>query len=577
MWGAAPNNEVVRVYIPNSIVGLFRDSDSLHTRAADYNSSHGSRQTPMNAKPLLPAQSIALAILVATITAIGGALRLFFVLRADFPLNDGGMFLLMTSELVQNGFRLPLFTSYNFSNIPYAYPPLPFYIAGALQQLSRLDLLLIYQYLPALVSALTIPAFFLLSREALGRDYPAIHATLVFAILPPGYEWLIMGGGVARAPAFLFSLLALWLSVRALKTGSRRALFWSALFAGLTLLSHLEMFLMTCAWIAVTALLLARNRWGATVVLAVGGGSAVLASPWWITMLARHGPGPFINAFGAGEFSLVVSLADLLLRNLSQEFLFTPILVFAILGLGRQIVKKDWLLPAWVAAAALVDARSLERSLAVPLSLLAAVAIDEIVLPGLSALTDNDFLKKRLFPNLLSALLLAYLLIRTAVTSQLYLLAHTSTLDVLSTQDRQAMDWIQQNLPVNDSFLALTAPTIWETNEVSEWFPARAARQSLTTVQGSEWLPNHAFAAQKQIYTAAQRCVLEDTTNCLTNLPIQGQYVYIYLSGQLTDRASGVHFPLPLETALRDAPGYNLVYENEGVAIFSVNIEVSGR
>ena len=39
-------------------------------------------------------------------------------------------------------------------------------------------------------------------------------ATLAFALIPRSYEWLIMGGGITRAPGMLFALLALAAVIR---------------------------------------------------------------------------------------------------------------------------------------------------------------------------------------------------------------------------------------------------------------------------------------------------------------------------------------------------------------------------
>lgn len=521
-------------------------------------------------KKTLPSHALEMSLLIAVITLIGGALRLFFVLRADFPLNDGGMFSWMTRELIETRFRLPEFTAYNHSQIPFAYPPLPFYLAGLLQQAFQIDLLSFYLYFPAIVSALTIPAFFVLSLALLQREPPAIHATLIFAIIPPGYEWLIMGGGVVRAPAFLFSLLALAFSVRALRSRTKAALFWGAVFGGLTLLSHLEIFLMTCVWIAASAWFISRDRWGASVVLAIGLASAALSAPWWVTILTRHGMDPFRQAFSAGDFSLLTGIADLLLRNLSGEFLITPILVFAILGFARKILHQDWILPVWALAAALVNPRSLERSLSIPLSLLAGTALDEIILPGLHSLRERLPLRSSLFPNLFSAALIGYLLFRSALTAMLYIASTTRTLDSLPPADRSAMTWVSEHTPPESRFLLLTPPMIWENNHTAEWFPALADRFSASTVQGSEWLPG-GYPLRSRIYRLINECALETSPDCLQRaLSESGQgFDYIYLSGKMQDRHSGVRFPLPMETALRESPSYSLLYEKDGVLVFS--------
>lgn len=47
---------------------------------------------------------------LATAMMLGIYLRFMLVARTDFPLNDGGLFYLMTRELMDAGFRLPAFT-----------------------------------------------------------------------------------------------------------------------------------------------------------------------------------------------------------------------------------------------------------------------------------------------------------------------------------------------------------------------------------------------------------------------------------------------------------------------------------
>ena len=62
--------------------------------------------------------------------AVGCIVRARPVLLADFPLNDGGLFFQMTEELQRAHYRLPMFTDYNALQIPFAYPPFGFYMAG---------------------------------------------------------------------------------------------------------------------------------------------------------------------------------------------------------------------------------------------------------------------------------------------------------------------------------------------------------------------------------------------------------------------------------------------------------------
>src|SRR5919108_1398275 len=65
-------------------------------------------------------RSALLSASIALLCALAARLPYFF--RSDFPLNDGGMFLTMTREVLEARFALPGQTGYNFEAIPFAYP-----------------------------------------------------------------------------------------------------------------------------------------------------------------------------------------------------------------------------------------------------------------------------------------------------------------------------------------------------------------------------------------------------------------------------------------------------------------------
>src|SRR5439155_11333388 len=116
----------------------------------------------------LSTADVAALIALLGIVNLGLFVRLVLVAAGKgFPLNDGGMFYAMVQDLQRAGYHLPAFTSYNGGNIPYAYPPLGFYLAGALNDVAHISLIDILRFLPAIASTLTIPAFYLLARPVL--------------------------------------------------------------------------------------------------------------------------------------------------------------------------------------------------------------------------------------------------------------------------------------------------------------------------------------------------------------------------------------------------------------------------
>jgi hypothetical protein len=67
---------------------------------------------------------VGMTVALASAVLLGLLIRLSFVVGTDFPLNDGALFYTMVRDLQQVHYRLPLYTSYNGAQIPFAYPPL---------------------------------------------------------------------------------------------------------------------------------------------------------------------------------------------------------------------------------------------------------------------------------------------------------------------------------------------------------------------------------------------------------------------------------------------------------------------
>jgi hypothetical protein len=519
-----------------------------------------------------------LLLILVLYLALGTAIRSFFILRADFPLNDGGMFYQMTRELENNRFILPAYTNYNLAGIPYAYPPLPFYLAGVLETGLNIDLLRLELILPVAFNVLAILAFFDLSRQILKRDYQALHATLAFAIIPPAYEWLIMGGGLARSPAYLFSILALGQFFRAIRTVSRKSILLSIFFTSLTGYCHLEVLWVAVIFMVLAVWFLARHRKGWLVLIITCTGMALLLSPYVIYIIHLHGIQPFIIALQSGKMSWLVGVKKLLLGDVTGECLFTPILVFAILGFGRTLQTRNYLLTAWTLATLVFDTRSLERTLVIPLCLFFAIGLDEVVLPGMAniitligektKLMSNEFTRK-IFPNGISAFLIAYMMIRTAIINPLFILNEKTTLHSLPPADRQAMQWISKNTELKDSFLLLSSPSIWQENEWTEWFPVLAQRSSILTVQGSEWLPNNRFLLQEKTYQAFMSCVPEGL-QCIerTAQSMGVEFTHVFISSREIDRMKQVPYTLPIANELHASPDYQVLYDQDGVAVY---------
>lgn len=528
----------------------------------------------------LAARPFALGVAVAL--GVGVFVRANAVLASDFPLNDGGLFYAMMRDLQAHGYRLPAYTSYNGGDIPFAYPPFALYTGALLAGLTPLSLIDVLRFVPLTVSSLTIVAFALLARDALGRGSAAGAATVAFALLPRSFLWMIMGGGLTRSFGFLFAVLGVWLAYRAIVLHDRRAIPVFGLAGCLAILSHLEMaLLMMLGTSMIAAFRLRDSRTAVALALALGG-MAVATAPWWGTIVARHGMDPFLNAprsnadFQHGATALV----RIVRFQVTGEILFPVILLACSAGFVVAVARRDYLLPLWLATAVVIDLRSFPMFAMLPSALLAGIGWAELsALAGRAASSRPKeaphpsrarSLFARAAPGVVVGLIVYYATVSALVTAAM------PTLEALDRANRDAMAWAKANTPPSSAFAVISGDARgWAQDEISEWFPALTDRRSVATVQGSEWLRGAAAGERLEMYDALQRCAFHDA-GCLSEWSAtwdsEFDYVYVVTNREVqTGYAERFGFEECCDTlrrSLSNDPAYRLAYDGPGVSIF---------
>ena len=431
-------------------------------------------------------------------TCLGGFIRISLAAKADFPLNDGGMFYTMIRQIIDQRFALPAFTAYNGHSIPFFYPPLSFYLAAVLSKLTHLPVIALLQYLPAVLSTLTIPAFFKLSLTFTESKSQAAFATLAFSFLPRAYVWLVMGGGLSRSLGFLFGILALEQLLALFKSRNLRYLPGAALFSALTILSHPEVSWFLFCSAALAGLWYERSRQGIRQALLVVAGTFILILPWLLTVVLKHGASPLLAAFQVRN-DASFPLIQLILFTYTEEA-FTDILgALAFLGLFSELFRKRFFLPAWVVLTVFLTLRNAPYILMLQVALLAGIGLDQVVLPGITRQPPlSRSTLKEWFETKTGAAFCAILLVYLLFSAISFSFIKNTSLRSLPANEREAMDWIAANTPKESKFILLTGETSWEIDSTSEWFPALTGRTSLVTVQGTEWLPEGIYSKTQE-------------------------------------------------------------------------------
>ena len=509
--------------------------------------------------------------IVIFFTLIGLAIRLAPALQTSFPLNDGGLFYDMILDLQANNFSLPDFATYNNADLPFAYPPLAFFLTGRLANLFRIPLLDLIRILPAIISTLAIPAFYLLAKEVSDSNLQIIFGTFAFTLLPRVFAWHIMGGGITRSFGFLFAILTMTSAYRFYNGHETRHLISCILLGALTVFTHPEATVHT----AITALVF--YFWkdcslkGLLLSLGIAASILALTSPWWGLIVSRYGIDPFlasVTAAGQDSFNPLVGLF-IFFRFLFADEAFLPILtMLGLIGLFASLAYKRTLLPGWMLIIHVIEPRGGVLYMMIPLALMIGYALERVILPALQTKDESAVEAGNIQKQLEQVLggkvtryfilfLFAYCLMSAYTTGQ-----NIKDSTSLHPTDLESFAWVRENTPADSQFVLITNQHPFR-DAWSEWFPVLAERRSQATVFGYEWVKDENFENRVSGYNNLQACAYQDTV-CISDWEqeYQTDFSYVYIWNQ----SNPLSFPLTVH--LEQNSGFSLVYQNEQTMIF---------
>lgn len=508
----------------------------------------------------------------------GGWTRLFPPLISGFPINDGGLFYVMVKALQENNLRLPSYVLYNGQSIPFAYPPLGFYVGAILSNALGLNPMEILRWLPAIILVLALAAFYGLSTTLLDSRFRAGVATLMYAFTPRAITWQVMGGGLTRSFGQLFLILALTNIYATFKQQKRKELCLSILFSSFVVLTHPEAAIHTICLAILFWIVAGRSRKGIMQASLIGAGTAVATAIWWIPLTLHLGFAALISAGQTGLHSVSALFYPLLL-TFTDEPLMTLVTALAVIGFAFQVSRKEYLVPLMSIVPFLVEPRSAPTVATIPLAMLAGLALSELILPALARSGINNGNPEDLNPLSSRIVQIFMAFIGFYLLGSTFYFGTQIAGTTLTTAERRAFEWITENTPENSRFLILTGDTELFCDSTQEWFPALTNRVSLTTIQGKEWLGGRSFATQMRKYQAIQSCLGSIQPAICLNQSIRSlgsKFDYIYISRKAANkvycRATGVTFRGEnLAADLEQNENYQKVYETDEIALFTRN------
>ncbi len=410
------------------------------------------------------------------IVVFGLGLRLLVPMLAEFPLNDGGLFYTMILDLEANGFSIPATTTYNLSQIPFAYPPLGFYLGAIIHTLSKFDLLDILRITPPLIACLCLVPAWNIIKILIPSPLGRLIGFLAYSLNYATYEWAIMGGGITRAPGMFFALMAIWYFLQLQRVSSATRLLLCGVFSACTALSHPQ-----CTYFLGASLLVLwasgvsrpSFRQIGCIIL-----SALMILAPWIIALSQHGNElAFLQAIQTSSSrgnSIYRPFALLAESPVSPMILAAGLLVGAMVAVfSGQVFLIVWFLLLFLVP------RLASFYTMLPAALLFGVGLSTALLTLCASAGQSFVLRSFRGRTVLVFIFASFVGISWARTA--FLDATIFTKEEFQGLQREAA----RSAP-GAVFLSLSRPDKPD-HFITEWLPALTKRKCLLTPEGKEW------------------------------------------------------------------------------------------
>jgi hypothetical protein len=314
---------------------------------------------------------------------------LFFYanVKTGTPRGSAGLYTQMAESIASAHFALPdMIPFYGPGGIPFAYPPLAFYLMAFFTAVLKVAPFTYLRLAPPLFLTASLVPLFWLAKQITGTSRQAAIATIFFGTSLGIISSHNDAGGVSHGLALLTMLWGMVFSYRSFAAPRIHALVLATLFLGLTLLSELSYAGFALAWLAAAAIFGTgqSNLKRFSLLLLMVLGMLLVSMPWWLTVVVRHGFGIFLNVLNthgnaAGFLSLVdpIKYLELFWSTFLSNNESLLLVGAASLGLIVSLARGKYFLPLLLLLAVFVTGLEGERFVAIVSAFLGAVAVEE--------------------------------------------------------------------------------------------------------------------------------------------------------------------------------------------------------
>lgn len=519
--------------------------------------------------------------------AAAAVIYLAYLTTHTHPAYEGGLFLDIAERIVRADYRLPdRIPGYTREGVPFAYPPLAFYVLAVILATTTFDPVTIELVVPGLVVIGTVVPYYYAAKRLLGTPKMAGVATVIFVSTPAVLRWHLSAGGIVRAPALFIALTGVYAGVRLFHNRERRWLIPATLLFGVTVLTHPHY----TAFFGLSYLILYagfdRSLQGLGAGIVVGIGGLALTAPWWLQVVMAHGPEVFLAASGShsGLLGGLGRVERQFLVPLAEADPITPFYVAAFAGGAYALARREYVLPAWMILSSYVIGK--DRFLFVAGAMVIGFLVWEGLVPRVRRLypwakidrlrrvpgrspgirlTDGGRRDRIAAVATVGLVLVAATGVGALFAGSVLATAHdqsTALPQTVDAEDRRAMDWVATNTAPDSSVLVV--------GDAAEWYPYYTDRTIVVGPWGHEWTAAQRYYDEIALFKAVSTCAFPPCLN--TNLAAadrQPDYVVIPV-GEYTVRGKEYRFAHRHISAYASDEGYRIAYRNQGVVVFRI-------
>lgn len=435
---------------------------------------------------------------------VSAAFLFYNAFRFEMPLGFSGMYSLMAEQISGNHYRLPETSPfYGPGGVPFAYPPLGFYVMAFTTDLFDVSFITYLRFFPPLFSLLSLIPLFLLVERMTSSYWAAFFSTAFILFSPILYFNHTWSAGVVRGLAFLLTVCGFYFFYRALQERHRLFAVAAGILLGFASLTHLFYGLFFALWAACLGFFMFHKAaWKITLLTFLA--AALTGLPWLYLIVTRYGVQVFKYALSSHDNAAFLDVIQggigTLLSWLSAKFAGPPIPVvgFALSGFAiiYLLCKRSFGIPAALLAMTLVLSPEGDRFLV----LVVAVLIGVCFAAGM-----EWFGSKWLRMALIGCVLLA-----VAQMARLGLTEVLGSVPVLHRNAFDVADFVEKNVPKNSRYLFIAGQA------EAEWFPYVLKREPFVSKWGSEWLGT--YDEQRALQGRVAYCKDRQTVQCLKDL-----------------------------------------------------------